>query len=65
MGAYRCKNFLSEMMNEQQVLQEIIRRAECGDTEAMLFLAQLYLNGKGGMPKDDAMGCKWLEHVWG
>lgn len=48
------------MMNEQQVLQEIIRRAECGDTEAMLFLAQLYLNGKGGMPKDDAMGCKWL-----
>ena len=48
------------MMNEQQILQEIIRRAECGDTEAMLILAQLYLDGEGGVPKDDATGCKWL-----
>ena len=48
------------MMNEQQVLQEIIRRAECGDTEVMLILAQLYLDGEGGVPKDDATDCEWL-----
>ena len=47
-------------MNEQQILQEIIRHAEGGDTEAMLILAQLYLDGEGGVPKDDATGCKWL-----
>lgn len=53
----------NKRVQEQQVAQALLRRAEAGDANAMALVGNRYLNGKDGFKKDAQQAYTWCKRA--